>query len=739
MFQFFANPFLLTGLAATALPFIAHLLSRRRWDHVEWGAMQFLDLSRKSRRRVQLEELLLLLIRAGLIAFVVFAIARPWIPGTWLWGFQSGGGRAVVLLVDGSTSMSRKSGLLSLHQQAVKDAEEFLATLSAEDSCALIDARDQPRAVIASPLQDLQAVGNALRELPPPAGACSMLNAIERAVALLAKTTATSREIVIFSDSQAEPWQADNEAAWLRVREILELPAVPPRIWIRRLDANLAMPMHQISVATPQLSREVTVSGFPLQIRSVIRNGGDSVAEARIQLLLNGQPLAGESRQVTIPANGEIALDFEHRLRTLGCQTLTVAADGVGDPVPADNRKHAVIRVTEAVPVLMICGNSDGDIGQRSTFFAEMAFAGLEDDVGWIQTSARTADRVTAADLEQAAVIICSDVGQLSAELLVRLEDRIRAGVGLMIACGPRTTPEQFNRLWNSESHILPTLQYVDSVHYLQDSGLPAVIAPLSIRSGWLDRFRSDPGRSFLQAGIRSWARFASQPVVEGLTDDYSEPAVLAQLSTGDPALLECVCGEGRVLLLTTSMDRTWTDFPAKSDFVPFLHEAVFHLLPSGGERNLVVGEPVVLQDYTGGMKFFADNPRSVRIENPNGEATDVVVSGAGRNRRAVFPETFLPGIYTARLAETPAEMFVVQSGESEDRLQLLQKEDLSSITSNGSLQFVESLNDLRQEMYEGEVSLELWAAMLVCFLLLLLAEGLATRRAVQALETAAS
>ena len=64
MFQFFANPFLLTGLAATALPFIAHLLSRRRWDHVEWGAMQFLDLSRKSRRRVQLEELLLLLIRA---------------------------------------------------------------------------------------------------------------------------------------------------------------------------------------------------------------------------------------------------------------------------------------------------------------------------------------------------------------------------------------------------------------------------------------------------------------------------------------------------------------------------------------------------------------------------------------------------------------------------------------------------------------------------------------------------
>jgi len=57
MLQFFLNPMMLLGLAGVALPVIAHLLSRRRYDVVNWGAMQFLDPSRKTRRKMKLEEL----------------------------------------------------------------------------------------------------------------------------------------------------------------------------------------------------------------------------------------------------------------------------------------------------------------------------------------------------------------------------------------------------------------------------------------------------------------------------------------------------------------------------------------------------------------------------------------------------------------------------------------------------------------------------------------------------------
>ncbi len=155
MFQFFLNPWLLLGLAGIGLPILAHLLSRRRYDVVDWAAMQFLNPSRKTRRRLKLEELLLLLVRIGLICLIVLSVTRPWIPGGWLSGYYSAGSRTVVVVIDGSNSMSRADGPNSIHQNALRRASQFLQTLGADDSVALIDARDQPRAVIESPLSDL--------------------------------------------------------------------------------------------------------------------------------------------------------------------------------------------------------------------------------------------------------------------------------------------------------------------------------------------------------------------------------------------------------------------------------------------------------------------------------------------------------------------------------------------------------------------------------------------------------
>ena len=78
----FFNPWMLAGLAGLSLPVLAHLLSRKKYDVVHWGAMQFLDLRREARRRIRLEELLLMLLRMALIAVLAIALARPLMSGT---------------------------------------------------------------------------------------------------------------------------------------------------------------------------------------------------------------------------------------------------------------------------------------------------------------------------------------------------------------------------------------------------------------------------------------------------------------------------------------------------------------------------------------------------------------------------------------------------------------------------------------------------------------------------------
>ena len=77
----FINPMILAGLAGISIPIIIHLLNRRKAKVVEWGAMRFLSGSLVSRRRrVQIEEMILLALRCLVMALIALAVARPFTP-----------------------------------------------------------------------------------------------------------------------------------------------------------------------------------------------------------------------------------------------------------------------------------------------------------------------------------------------------------------------------------------------------------------------------------------------------------------------------------------------------------------------------------------------------------------------------------------------------------------------------------------------------------------------------------
>src|SRR5207248_228848 len=102
---------MLLGLLGAAVPVLIHLLNRRRDRVIDWGAMQFLALGRRARRRLQLTELLLMLARMMLLALVALALARPYWSRSAASGSRAVGlgavapPRDVVLVLDGSNSM----------------------------------------------------------------------------------------------------------------------------------------------------------------------------------------------------------------------------------------------------------------------------------------------------------------------------------------------------------------------------------------------------------------------------------------------------------------------------------------------------------------------------------------------------------------------------------------------------------------------------------------------------------
>jgi hypothetical protein len=134
------SPLLIWGTLLGVIPIIIHLLNRRRFRRVQWAPMRYLKLTiQRNRRRIQIEELLLLLVRIALPVLLFVLLARPLLNPTGLENWLGGAGRiSHVFLVDDSLSMGYAAdGQVAFHR-AREVAGALLAATRAGDRCTLV-------------------------------------------------------------------------------------------------------------------------------------------------------------------------------------------------------------------------------------------------------------------------------------------------------------------------------------------------------------------------------------------------------------------------------------------------------------------------------------------------------------------------------------------------------------------------------------------------------------------------
>ena len=99
------------GTCAVCVPILIHLLARRRFRRIRWAATDFLiDAERRSRRRIRLEEWVLLALRCLAVLLAAMVVARPFLTPRGLatgWGGTRRTER--VFVIDDSFSMGYRS------------------------------------------------------------------------------------------------------------------------------------------------------------------------------------------------------------------------------------------------------------------------------------------------------------------------------------------------------------------------------------------------------------------------------------------------------------------------------------------------------------------------------------------------------------------------------------------------------------------------------------------------------
>jgi hypothetical protein len=660
-----------------------------------------------------------------------------------------------VFVIDGSFSMGWERKATTPHAAAIGWAHRFLEELRPGDTVALFDAREQARPIIDPPTRDFGFVREQLNKLPPPSGSLNLAEALSRAVNVLSQTDNLSREVIVLTDGQARGWRADDANLWAAFDDLVAQPSVKSRIWVIDVNDQASPQRINFSVERLQLSRELTVAKFPVRIKTKVNyRGGQTAVSRRVYLEVDGQRLSEQTLQVKLQPDGEASVEFEYRFPTVGSHLVSVSVDD--DNLPGDNRSDASIRVADALPVLLVDGDPHLDGTTSETYFAVAALTSSLNKTPWVRARVVGSEEFAAQHLASMEVVVLANVDHPTDDQTTALKSYVARGGGLFIALGDKVDPAAYNKsLFESGRGLLPaSLETIETDAVEELRGVHVVNSSLELP--WMTRFRAEHDGGLTEARFAKWWKVSpatdplNQSAVERETVESekgeterleketvpfpktSTAVVAARLETGDPLLITRRYGRGSVMLMTSPLDAAWSTLPAKPDYVALLHELIFHLASEKFTRNVDVGMPLMLpvaddfpyEDYA----FYGPDD------------TEFPATPAGDELRPLvqLSDTRLPGIYSLRRkgnalrGRMRPQYWVVNFDRGESDLTPLDGAQRKKKKKHERMAFVESIDDLKTQMFIDNSRAEFWHILLLIFLAILVGEVAMTRHLVK-------
>jgi hypothetical protein len=267
----FAYPEFLFALSVISIPIIIHLFNFRRFKKIYFSDIRFLkEIKEQTQNRNRIKHLLVLLCRILAFAFLVFAFARPFIPGPG--GEKLKGKKAISVYIDNSYSMEAKGKNGQLLQIAKQKALQLADEYSENDLFQLVtnnfDGLEQ-RLVNKEEFKDM------VQEVKVSTSSRKMSEVISRITDIQNNEPELEKRIVILSDFQKSTADLDQ----LKDKKL-------PRTIFLPLNAAQKANVYIDSVWYDSPLRQLNASER-LNIR--IKNLSDKQVEnAPMRLMLNG-------------------------------------------------------------------------------------------------------------------------------------------------------------------------------------------------------------------------------------------------------------------------------------------------------------------------------------------------------------------------------------------------------------------------------------------------------------------
>ncbi|MFW5968764.1 MAG: BatA domain-containing protein, partial [Persicimonas sp.] len=572
----FLEPLFLAGLLAAAIPIVIHLINRRKATRQPFPAMRLLrESQKKEARSIKVRQWLLLLLRVLVVAALAFALAKPY--------FESEEGltaserypTAVVFVVDDSASMRHGDWW----ERAEESVEDELGELRPWDEAALITTTD-PDGPLNGFRDQHDEVEEAFEEVDPGGRSADLSDGLEAAADLLSGSQLPGKRIVVVSDFARggfpEKPQVDTK--------------VPYQVEQVRVRGDRESNPDNLAVTDVAYEQQRSGRSRAWKIDATVENHGQSDREGvELRLGVDGKNVA--SGLVDVPAGESVTHTFRHHFEGTGVRRAQVAlADA--EPYEADDVHHFAVHLQDEVRVLVVDGEPSGTAYNDEVFFLTRALRPGSDSESLISPDVTTSGGLERREVGDYDVVVLANVSSVSDEEAGKLAGFVERGGGLFISMGDQVDTEAWNR---SMKELLPKpLRNVKQLAETDDPDAPVKVARLG--SGNRDhpvfRLFDMPGGSTLKS-VQVFSYMLLDP------SESEETREVIAFDDKAPALLERKVGDGRVMMLTTTLDREWTDFPVRTAFLPMMRRSMEYLARRASARGAdrpIVGEKVHLE-----------------------------------------------------------------------------------------------------------------------------------------------
>ncbi len=618
---------MLWGLALGGAPILIHLLHRRRYIEVPWAAMRFLiAATKKQSRRLHLEQLLLLIVRTLIVLLIAMALARPSIETMGEY-FRSEGPRHRIIVIDSTFSMGYVGQDRSRFDRARDIGRQIASAARQGDALQLVRIGESiPRVIVKQPAYQPAAVLEEIDQLPLLDERADISGVLEEINDLLAMVPEiTTKEIYFLTDLQTAGWAPRDSSEATRVKSGLKRLAERAKL----VFLDVGQPgTANTAITGLRASEGFVLSGRSLQLSTTIRNFSTSGAVGQtVELLLDDR--LSDTRQVDLPAETDVRVDFtpafssgEHRVE------VRLKPDGLR----VDDSRRMVIPVRDELQVLLVNGKPSGEPMGNATDFLKLSLSPdipNRPPVSPIRPTVIREGDLLGTDLARFDCVFLCNVAMLTDREAELLRGYLEAGGGVVFCLGDQVRPDNYNEI----------LYKLANGARQGDLG-PLLPAKLLERVGDARKketfFEFEPPGDFAHPIVRPFQGNPGAGLELTKTFSYFKTQVLEdrgatvalRFSSGDPAIVEAPFGRGRVLLVTTSVDREWSTWAVwGQSLIPLMHETVnFAVSSRWSDREALVG-----QTLTSHLATRASRVSAV-LQSPGGETQSPVTSADGRS-----------------------------------------------------------------------------------------------------------